>query len=128
MTTDSVTLVLTAYLIMAAVMVGLWILQLRVRNVSIADVGWCAGLIAVGEITSQGVLEWYGMALSPEYSGAFCFEPDSPCICMAGMSICQKRPNARRLPEMTKVTGAVQILIFLLSWHNPCSPRCRSSA
>jgi steroid 5-alpha reductase family enzyme len=47
MTTDSFTLVLTAYLVMVAVMVGLWILQLRVRNVSIADVGWCAGLIAV---------------------------------------------------------------------------------
>jgi steroid 5-alpha reductase family enzyme len=47
MTTDSFTLVVTAYLIMVAVMVGLWVLQLRVRNVSIADVGWCAGLIAV---------------------------------------------------------------------------------
>ena len=40
-------LVLTAYLAMAVVMVGLWALQLRVRNVSIADVGWCMGLIAV---------------------------------------------------------------------------------
>ena len=28
-------------------MMGLWVLQLRVRNASIADVGWCAGLIAV---------------------------------------------------------------------------------
>ena len=26
---------------------GPWVLQLRVRNASIADVGWCAGLIAV---------------------------------------------------------------------------------
>jgi steroid 5-alpha reductase family enzyme len=41
------TLVLTAYLVMAAVMMGLWVLQLRVRNISIADAGWCAGLIAV---------------------------------------------------------------------------------
>ena len=40
-------LVLTAYLPMAVVMAGLWVLQLRVRNASIADVGWCAGLIAV---------------------------------------------------------------------------------
>jgi steroid 5-alpha reductase family enzyme len=40
-------LVLTAYLAMAVVMVGLWILQRRIRNASIADVGWCAGLIAV---------------------------------------------------------------------------------
>jgi len=47
MTSDPFMLVLTAYLVMAAVMMGLWALQLRVRNVSIADVGWCAGLIAV---------------------------------------------------------------------------------
>ncbi|HKP01670.1 MAG TPA: DUF1295 domain-containing protein [Nitrospiraceae bacterium] len=47
MTPDPFMLVLTAYLVMAAVMMGLWALQLRVRNVSIADVGWCAGLIAV---------------------------------------------------------------------------------
>jgi steroid 5-alpha reductase family enzyme len=32
---------------MVAVMVGLWVLQLRGRNASIADVGWCMGLIAV---------------------------------------------------------------------------------
>jgi steroid 5-alpha reductase family enzyme len=32
---------------MAFVMAGLWVLQLHVRNASIADVGWCAGLIAV---------------------------------------------------------------------------------
>jgi steroid 5-alpha reductase family enzyme len=47
MTTDPFMLVLIAYLGMVAVMVGLWGLQLRVRNVSIADVGWCVGLIAV---------------------------------------------------------------------------------
>jgi steroid 5-alpha reductase family enzyme len=40
-------LVFTAYVAIAVVMVGLWVLQLRVRNASIADVGWCAGLIAV---------------------------------------------------------------------------------
>jgi steroid 5-alpha reductase family enzyme len=40
-------LVLTVYLALAVVMMGLWVLQLRVRNASIADVGWCAGLIAV---------------------------------------------------------------------------------
>ena len=44
---DPLSLVLTAYLVMAIVMAGLWVLQLRVRNVSIADVGWCLGLIAV---------------------------------------------------------------------------------
>ena len=47
MGSDPLSLVLTAYLAMAVVMVGLWVLQLRVRNASIADVGWCAGLIAV---------------------------------------------------------------------------------
>jgi steroid 5-alpha reductase family enzyme len=40
-------LVLSAYFAMAVAMVGLWIIQLRVRNIAIADVGWCAGLIAV---------------------------------------------------------------------------------
>ena len=44
---DPLSLVLTAYLAMAVVMAGLWVLQLRVRNASIADVGWCTGLIAV---------------------------------------------------------------------------------
>ena len=47
MGSDPLSLVLTAYLVMAAVMAGLWVLQLRVRNASIADVGWCTGLIAV---------------------------------------------------------------------------------
>ena len=47
MGSDPLSLVLTAYLAMAVVMVGLWALQLRVRNASIADIGWCAGLIAV---------------------------------------------------------------------------------
>lgn len=47
MTADPLTLVLVAYLVIAAVMAKLWVLQLRVRNASIADVGWCMGLIAV---------------------------------------------------------------------------------
>lgn len=44
---DPLSLVLTAYLAMAVVMAWLWVLQLRVRNASIADVGWCTGLMAV---------------------------------------------------------------------------------
>ena len=44
---DPLSLVLTAYLAMAVVMAGLWVLQLRMRNASIADVGWCMGLITV---------------------------------------------------------------------------------
>ena len=43
---DPLSLVMTTYLAMAVVMAGLWALQLRIRNASIADVGWCAGLIA----------------------------------------------------------------------------------
>jgi steroid 5-alpha reductase family enzyme len=44
---DSLLFVPTAYLAMAVVMAGLWVLQLRVRNISIADVDWCMGLFAV---------------------------------------------------------------------------------
>ena len=44
---DPLALVVMAYLVMAVAMAGLWALQLRVRNASLADVGWCAGLIAV---------------------------------------------------------------------------------
>ena len=44
---DPLFLVLTAYFAMVGVMVGLWVVQLRVRNIAIADVGWCMGLIAV---------------------------------------------------------------------------------
>jgi steroid 5-alpha reductase family enzyme len=44
---DPLSLVVTAYLGVAMVMAGLWALQLRLRNASIADVGFCAGLIAV---------------------------------------------------------------------------------
>lgn len=44
---DPLSLVLAAYLVMAVVMAGLWVLQRRVRNASIADVGWCMGLIVV---------------------------------------------------------------------------------
>jgi len=40
-------LVVIAYLVMVAVMAGLWVLHLRIRNASVADVGWCAGLIVV---------------------------------------------------------------------------------
>jgi steroid 5-alpha reductase family enzyme len=39
--------VVSGYLAMVVLMTGLWALQLRVRNASIAEVGWCAGLIAV---------------------------------------------------------------------------------
>ncbi len=47
MGSDALSLVLTTYLTAVVVMTGLWVLQLRLRNASIADVGWCMGLIAV---------------------------------------------------------------------------------
>jgi steroid 5-alpha reductase family enzyme len=58
MTTEPLSLVGTAYHVMAAVMTGLWALQLRLRNASITDVGWCAGLIAV--------VLWYATQASGE--------------------------------------------------------------
>jgi steroid 5-alpha reductase family enzyme len=51
-------LVLIAYLAMTLVMTGLWALQLRVRNASIVDVGWCVGLIAA--------VLWYATRASGE--------------------------------------------------------------
>ncbi|HLZ33765.1 MAG TPA: DUF1295 domain-containing protein [Nitrospira sp.] len=47
MTPDPLSTVLIAYLVMGVFMAGLWALQLVVRNASIADIGFCAGLIAV---------------------------------------------------------------------------------
>jgi steroid 5-alpha reductase family enzyme len=53
--TDPLALVVTSYLAMVVFMTVLWAVQLRWRNASIADVGWCAGLI--------GTVLWYvGMA------------------------------------------------------------------
>jgi steroid 5-alpha reductase family enzyme len=44
---DPMALVMAAYLVMAVVMAGLWALQRRERNASIAEVGWCLGLMVV---------------------------------------------------------------------------------
>jgi len=55
---DPLWLVLAAYLANAVVMAGLWVLQLRIRNASIADVGWCAGLLAT--------VLWYASQASGE--------------------------------------------------------------
>jgi steroid 5-alpha reductase family enzyme len=63
MTADSLTLVTTAYLVMVVVMAALWVLQLHVRNASVADVGWCAGLIAV--------VLWYATQASGEAERKF---------------------------------------------------------
>lgn len=75
---DPLFLILTAYLAMAAVMAGLWVLQLRVRNASIADVGWCMGLIAVvlwyaAEATGEVERKILVTALAALYAGRLGF-------------------------------------------------------
>lgn len=47
MTGDPLSLVLVGYAAAALFMLALWTVQLRVRNASIADVGFCIGLMAV---------------------------------------------------------------------------------
>jgi steroid 5-alpha reductase family enzyme len=58
MTTDPLSLVVIVYIAMTVVMVGLWALDLFVRNASIADVGFCTGLIAA--------VLWYALEASGE--------------------------------------------------------------
>ena len=58
MTADPLTLVIWACLAMTVVMVGLWAVHLIVRNASIADVGFCAGLMAT--------VLWYATQASGE--------------------------------------------------------------
>lgn len=58
MTADPLSLVATIYIAMMAVMLILWGLHLAVRNASIADVGFCAGLIAA--------VLWYAQHASGE--------------------------------------------------------------
>jgi steroid 5-alpha reductase family enzyme len=53
---DPLTLIGTALAAVTALMVVLWVVQLHSRNVSLADVGWCTGLV--------GVVTWYGAAAS----------------------------------------------------------------
>lgn len=56
---DPLALVVTAYLVMSMAMAGLWALQLILRNASIADVGFCGGLIAtVLWYAAQAAGEW----------------------------------------------------------------------
>src|SRR5215475_4936435 len=53
---DPLTLIDTALAAMTVVMIVLWVAQLHFRNVSLADVGWCMGLV--------GTVIWYGTAAS----------------------------------------------------------------
>ncbi len=47
MVKDPLALVGTAYLAMIVVMAALWVVDRRLKNAAIADVGWCAGLMTV---------------------------------------------------------------------------------
>ena len=58
MTSDPLQLVLIAYLMMVPAMTALWVLHLWARNASLADVGWCLGLILV--------VWWYAMQAAGE--------------------------------------------------------------
>lgn len=51
---DPLTLIGTALVVMTVVMFILWVVQFYGRNASLADVGWCGGLV--------GVVCWYGIA------------------------------------------------------------------
>ena len=54
MATDPLSLVISVYTAMAVLMAALWALQLWLRNAAVADVGFCAGLIAA--------VIWYAQA------------------------------------------------------------------
>ncbi len=74
MSGDPLTLLLQIYLAMAAVMALLWILDLRLRNASIADIGFCAGLIAAvlwcaGSATGDGERKGVVALLAAVYAG-----------------------------------------------------------
>lgn len=56
--TDPLSLIMTAWAASALLMGALWLLERRLRNLSIADVGWCYGLALV--------LLWYAGLVSGE--------------------------------------------------------------
>jgi len=56
--TDPLSLLLTAWVASAMLMAGLWLLERRLQNLSIADVGWCYGLALV--------VLWYASAAPGE--------------------------------------------------------------
>ncbi|MDP9131573.1 MAG: DUF1295 domain-containing protein, partial [Nitrospirota bacterium] len=58
MTTDPLSLLLTVWIASAVLMAVLWMVQRRVRNAAIADVGWCYGLALV--------VSWYAVSVSGE--------------------------------------------------------------
>jgi steroid 5-alpha reductase family enzyme len=63
MTADPLSLVVSVYIVMVVMMIALWGLHLWVRNASIADVGFCVGLIAA--------VLWYVQLASGEIERKF---------------------------------------------------------
>ena len=55
---DPLSLLVTGWTASAVLMVALWVVQRRLRNASIADVGWCYGLAFV--------VLWYAVSVSGE--------------------------------------------------------------
>jgi steroid 5-alpha reductase family enzyme len=58
MTSDPLSLILGGYAAMVLLMLALWAMQLLIRNASIADVGFCLGLI--------GIVCWYARQAAGE--------------------------------------------------------------
>ena len=56
--TDPLSLIMTAWVASALLMGVLWLLERRLQNLSLADVGWCYGLALV--------LLWYAGLVSGE--------------------------------------------------------------
>jgi len=78
MTADPLSLVLLGYGAMVLFMLALWTLQLRVRNASIADVGFCIGLIAVvlwyaGQASGETERKLLVMLMTCVYAGRLGF-------------------------------------------------------
>jgi steroid 5-alpha reductase family enzyme len=74
MAADPLVLVLQIYLAMTAVMVVLWMLDRHVRNASLADVGFCFGLIAAvlwyaGSAAGDGARKAVVVLLAAVYAG-----------------------------------------------------------
>ncbi|MDH4084602.1 MAG: DUF1295 domain-containing protein [Nitrospira sp.] len=60
---DPLPLVLVAYLFMTVVMGMLWVVQKKIRNAAIGDVGWCCGLILT--------VLWYATQASGSFERIF---------------------------------------------------------
>jgi len=104
---DPVTLISTALAGMTVVMLVLWVAELRNHNASLADVGWCIGLV--------GVVIWYGTAASGD--------PDRRGLVMAMIAVYGLRLGSYIL--LNRVVGKMedhryqQIRRWLGRWEQP---------